>query len=215
MENILFIDTETGGFDAGKNAILTFAAVPIIQGVALLDRGREWKIADPGECNAEALAVNKIDLAKHMAEALPPADVVRDFNAWAGEWFPAKRWIQLAAHNHPFDAPFVARLWTLAGQPIRDRFVVHQLCTMSVAKWLQAAGVQYFRSMKLADVCRHYGIEVNEAELHGSLGDAKLGAQLLVKFRQEIGSAFDARVKAQADLREEQDLAQRQDGSPA
>lgn len=126
-DRLLIIDTETGGLDPRKNAILEVAGVVWErnpgQAGRILGKFR-YAVDDPdGTCEPRALEINGIDLATHGG--LPPKLVVtliEDFihavylNGvdYSSGVIPKT---VLGGHNVGFDVGFLKRLYDLADKP--------------------------------------------------------------------------------------------------
>lgn len=178
MPTLLVFDTETGGFDASRNAILSVGFVlwrdgKLVSELELLVRD------ETGVAEYQALLVNHIDLAQHNQVALEPEAAVRRFGEWLREQGVGSERIELVGHNIAFDVPFLQRLWRLAGEDMAYRWRFHHLrrCTMVMATVMRDAGLLPVPDVQLSTVARHFGLQP-EGELHSALTDARLTARL-------------------------------------
>ena len=96
----IIIDTETGGFDPAKNALLSVAAVDSMDNeafTAIIRPNPEWV------CEPDALAKNGFTLEFLEKNGRPERDVMQDFALWLG----ARRFSVLAGCNVAFDRDFL------------------------------------------------------------------------------------------------------------
>ena len=97
---LIVIDTETGGFDASKNALLSVAAVDSSDNeafTAIIKPNPEWI------CEPEALAKNGFTLDFLEKNGRPERDVIQDLALWLG----TRRFSVLAGCNVAFDRDFL------------------------------------------------------------------------------------------------------------
>lgn len=97
---LIVIDTETGGFDPSKNALLSVAAVDSIDNeafIAIIKPNPEW-IIEP-----DALAKNGFTLDFLEKNGRPERDVMQDLALWLG----TRRFSVLAGCNVGFDRDFL------------------------------------------------------------------------------------------------------------
>jgi DNA polymerase III subunit epsilon len=181
--HIVVIDTETGGLDCARHSLLSLAAVLLEDG-GIAD-SREWLVREPDgllNVEAEALAVNQIDLTQHLAVALHPAQVAAELAAFIPRPYRVyKGRALLAGHNVGFDYGFLVRLARLAGDPgFADRHFHHRMLdTASIMHFLQLRGELPANPGGLGRACRYFGIEHHGA--HTALGDARATALLLAR----------------------------------
>ena len=184
---VVFIDTETGGLDASKNSILSFAAVILHNGS--ISDSMYCLVREP-EINAEpsAMAINKLDLEVVATEGLTPAEAV----------FKLKNFLlrndirskaQFAAHNAPFDIAFTKRMFSLAGESYDKVFSYRPLCTQTGALLLELAGRISLPggSASLDNLVKFFKVDLDRTAGHNALNDAIAGAKVLVKELELIG----------------------------
>jgi DNA polymerase III epsilon subunit-like protein len=97
---LIVIDTETGGFDPSKNALLSVAAVDSIDNeafTAIIRPNPEWL------CEPDALAKNGFTLDFLEKNGRPERDVMQDLALWLGQ----RRYSVLAGCNVAFDRDFL------------------------------------------------------------------------------------------------------------
>jgi len=184
-------DTETGGFNAAANALLSLGLVLWRDGV--LASELEVLVNDQGLCEPQALRVNGINLEEHLKVALLPVDAVPVVQKWLGDnGISAWDEVELVAHNIGFDVPFLERFWNLGGGQFRARFSHQRRCTMVLATMMRDAGVLPVSDFRLKTVMSYLNIPV-EGRLHSALTDARGAArvytELLRLLRREDGNA--------------------------
>jgi len=97
---LIVIDTETGGFDPSKNALLSVAAVDSLDNeafTAIIKPNPEWL------CEPEALAKNGFTLDFLEKNGRPELDVMQDLALWLG----TRRFSVMAGCNVAFDRDFL------------------------------------------------------------------------------------------------------------
>lgn len=102
---LIVIDTETGGFDPSRHALLSVAAVDSIDNesfMAIIKPHPEWI------CEPEALAKNGFTMDFLTKNGRPERDVIQDFALWLG----TRRFSVLAGCNVAFDLGFLREAFT-------------------------------------------------------------------------------------------------------
>jgi len=97
---LIVIDTETGGFDASKNALLSVAAVDSLDNeafTAIIKPNPEWI------CEPKALEKNGFTLDFLEKNGRPERDVIQDLALWLG----TRRFSVMAGCNVAFDLGFL------------------------------------------------------------------------------------------------------------
>ena len=173
---MLVIDTETGGLDPSRNAILSLAAVVYNDGP---EESIHLLINDPeGTMHIEALEVNGISQEKVAAEGISPREAVNRLRALLNKNGMHGK-VVLAGHNLPFDIGFLCRLFNLAGVSYDSMFRYGGLDTKSLALALEAAGRIRPLSSSLAHTAAALGL--NSWREHDALEDALATARVLRK----------------------------------
>jgi DNA polymerase III epsilon subunit-like protein len=207
MSKLVFIDIETGGLDSARHPIIQIAAIAFDTETAVECPGGnfECKVKFREElCDPEALALRY--KPEDWTGALAPAVANDRLSKFLREHATVERVskaghpylvAQLAGHNAAgFDVPFLRRWYERLNTedqqrkcPRPPRFFpasFHVLDTMHLALWkyggrTSAAGAQYPKSYKLADLCAHVGVELPEAQAHDALADVLATARLAWK----------------------------------
>ena len=175
----LVFDTETGGFNASTNALLSL-------GLVLWDSGQlvselEVLVNDQGLVEPSALAVNGINLEEHLKVAQLPVDAVPVVQRWLRDnGIPTWEKVELVAHNIGFDVPFLEKFWNLGGGQFRTRFSYQRRCTMVLATMMKDAGILPVADFRLGTLMAYLNIPV-EGRLHSALTDARGAARVYAK----------------------------------
>lgn len=184
MNNVIVLDTETGGLNPYTDALLTVG----LSGP--FDCSLELPVLDFGRCLPEAMAVNKIDLMLHREKALPPIQVLREIedfirkvrNMTVSESAPEGEKLYIAGHNVHFDLAFLRRLVNLAHptNPDLPRWLGGRTIDTHTLLWAQHARGDLPSAATSSDgAFRHFKIDVEAHERHTALGDAKATRRLL------------------------------------
>lgn len=168
---LLVLDTETGGLDPVRHALLSIGLVDWQDGAVL--RTQEILVDPEGlECDPKALEVNQIDLDTHCAYSVPRAHAakqIQDFCAPMG-----RPWV--AGHNVFFDIGFIRRLFP---PDVLRRTLSHRMLdTMQVLGFLGHAGLIPPGIAKLDQAMTHFGLTLPADKRHTALADALVTAEL-------------------------------------
>jgi DNA polymerase III epsilon subunit-like protein len=142
----LFMDTETGGLTP-KQSLLTVSCIVVDKDFHVMPIGND----NPGlylrikhdqySLSAGALAVNKIDLVDHNANAITVQDaqyLLRKF-IQRGTEITGKRRLVPAGHNVSFDVQFL-RAYLLSDQDWDQYFTYPAFDTAAIARFFNAVG---------------------------------------------------------------------------
>ncbi len=194
-DRLLIFDTETGGLDAETNALLEIGGVVWQRnpdgGPGLILGKFRHAVYDPdGVVEAEALAINKIDMATHKGlEPKVVLGMIQDFINTVyyenGAYKPeADFGVVNGGHNTQFDVDFLQRLFLLSGLTVKGRdsdyekmFSHRLLDTCGIVRYLVLAGVLPLKGASSKDAFEYYGIYPENA--HSALADAEATAKLL------------------------------------
>ncbi len=168
----LFVDTETGGLDPAKHSLLSMAFVLGDEGDVRHSLELFLK-HDAYVVDGASMAVNRIDLAKHHAEAMDGGTLMAVLDVFLDQFFPCKKEpIFLVGHNVAFDRDFLKAFWTRMGRDFEARFSHRLIDTHSLAAGLRDAGRLPVESLSSTALFAHFGIHVSEEKRHTALGDA-------------------------------------------
>jgi DNA polymerase III epsilon subunit-like protein len=177
-ENIVFIDTETGGLDPRVHSLLSIGLVRWEDSV--ITKTKEILIND-GKLNVTdaALAINKIDLNRLKIKAISQTEAIQEillFIEWAGS---QQDKITLAGHNVGFDIKFIRNLFESQNYNFDDYFSHRSIDTSSILHYFYLTGKLDTKIVGSSDAFKHFEIEVRGR--HTALGDAIATAELFTK----------------------------------
>lgn len=165
--NLCFLDTETGGLDPDRHALLEVGIVKVnfqLEVVAEFESfvcPPEMMIVEPS-----ALGVNKLDLGEVRTKGLKEAELVKGLA-------PFMAGTVVVGHNVAFDWAFLRALFSRAGAPLPN-VSYHRVDTVSLAWPLLLSGA--VPKINLKALCEYFGVS-NEGE-HRALADARRTLQV-------------------------------------
>ena len=177
-DQILFMDTETGGLDPVNYSLLSVGLVV----------WRECQIHDTEEilindgklrATEEALGINKIDLEDHRLHAISSPEAIQTIIRFIKRNFDTSTKITLAGHNIGFDISFVRHLFDTQDYTFGDYFSHRSIDTSSILSYLFLAGKLDRKIVGSEEAFSHFGIEVHGR--HTALGDAIATAELFTR----------------------------------
>lgn len=189
MDNLLVLDTETGGLDSHIQSILSVGGVVINEKLDVVSEFEIYVKEEDIIAEPRALAINKIDLHWLRANGRSPIDTVMEMRKFFDKHFKPGEKIPLVGHNIEFDVNFVKRLYRKAGQGLlgyEETFSHRTLDTAGIIRFLSLAGRIALTSSAADNAFKHYGIEISDQDRHTALGDAKATATLLKNLVEEI-----------------------------
>lgn len=182
MTKFLVVDTETGGVDPATQSLLSV-------GLVVWDTGRlgaQLEILvgeDPLVATPEAMAVNRIDIDRHMARAVAPKIAVAQIERFVAAHFAntlkAGEKVVLAGHNIGFDVGFLKRLYRLADAPFDSRFSHRSVDTASIMRFLHLCGLAPAAATTSDGAFAFLEVTPEAADRHTALADARATARLL------------------------------------
>jgi DNA polymerase III epsilon subunit-like protein len=167
--NILFIDTETGGIDPKQSSLLSIGLAvwsnkKIISTKELLIKHDIFKFTP------QALKINKIDLSSFMEEALEPKQVVNELLNFLESNFDLTTPITLGGHNTNFDINFLKYFLNKYNIKFDKLFSHRFIDTASILKFLYYAG-KIKEDLSSSDKAfKFFNIDIQNR--HSALGDA-------------------------------------------
>lgn len=200
MARLFVIDTETGGIDPQTHSILSFAGVVWADGKVQAEF--DVQIAEPlFSVTAQAMQINRINLADHAATAVAPAVAAKRLETFLRKHFREElksgAKVALAGHNVGFDIGFLKRLCRLGEVSFEQMFSHRSLDTSSVLRFMALAGRADLGGAGLEEALQRFGIDVPEPLRHTALGDARATAALLselIKVDREAAKLRQAKV---------------------
>ncbi len=128
-----------------------------------------------------SMAVNKIDLKKHLKEALPPEDTVKEINKYLDGFENVlsddEGKVVPIGHNIYFDVDFLKRLFKQAGIPYMNYFSHRTIDTATLIRFFNLTGKLELDSASLASACKYLGIK--NTRKHNAFSDAVATAKVL------------------------------------
>jgi DNA polymerase III subunit epsilon len=183
----LVVDTETTGFKAGHDRILSLAAVEVRRGQIAARRTAEWLIFQPGVRVTDAVAVHGI-LPAETAAGEPEAAVL-------GELLALLPGAVLVGHHVHFDATMLDEaLRRCFRTGLRNPLLDTGTLAMQVLEAFARTGYPGQRAPTLDEVCAHLGISMMDRHTAG--GDAFTTAELFLilcaRLRRQLGRPIRA-----------------------
>lgn len=183
LDNIVVIDTETGGTDPAVHSLLSIALVMVRPPPAIAEAGGDrlsFYVEEPVlSVTPKAMSINQIDLRVWPPKkAQPPRDVCWSIGIFLGMRYSSERPVILCGHNVAFDVGFLKRLYRLAGIDYPSTFSFRTIDTHTLMWALGTAGKMPMCS-SLDEGLAHFNIEVPEGARHTALGDALATKSLL------------------------------------
>lgn len=179
MRKFVVIDTETGGFNAGSDALLSVGLALFVDGAHV--ESREFYVCDGRPANPEALKINGIDMAVVKRVGVSPKDALAYIRMMTSAWGVAQP--MLVAHNAPFDRRFLEQLVKDAGARWFDVFDGRMIDSVAVCAALSLTdGAPVFPDFKLGTCCSVLGVDMSDIEgkAHGARFDAVSAGRVLV-----------------------------------
>lgn len=175
LDDIVVIDTETGGLDPAEHSLLTLALV------TGRDTDRmEITIAEPDiRVTQRSLEITRLDPKVIAETGLTPAAACDAIEAFLEKNAPGRDWL-LCGHNITFDVNFLKRLYRLAGREYPRRLGHRTVDTHALIWALSAAGK--LPPLKGSDEAfRHFQLEPPAELRHTALGDAVATRDMLAR----------------------------------
>jgi len=182
----LFLDTETGGLDARVHSLLSLGLV-VGDGSRIANTLEILVKHEPYVVSGGGMKVNRIDLARHDAQALAPAQALAVLDIFLDQHFPHRcQPVILAGHNVGFDLAFLKAFLEGQGHALEPRFSHRVVDTHSLAAGLRDAGRLPLANLSSTALFDHFGIQVPEDRRHTALGDALATFELYWKLVERM-----------------------------
>lgn len=183
QRKMIGFDTETTGPDPEQARVVTASLIVIEPG---RDPVCHSFLVDPGvKIPQEAIDIHKVTNEQARAEGMPPHAALTMIGQLFDEhWTPE---VPLVAYNGRYDLTLYSRERVrngLADLDLTDRHVVDPLTIDRHADRFRKG------SRKLADVCRHYHVELLDAHTSDAdtLATLRLAYQLARRYPREVGT---------------------------
>jgi DNA polymerase III epsilon subunit-like protein len=176
----LWMDTETGGFNAEKHSLLTIA-LAVYDSENVIDI-KEWKIKHKDYLiTADSLTHNKIDIIEHHKVAKEKEVVVKEIIEFIKINFSEER-PALGGQNIKFDIGFVDKLFKDCKE-YWNKYVSHRtIDTCEITRFMFYSGKITEDVAALDKAIKYFDIEVDGR--HTSSGDILATIKLFEKLRE-------------------------------
>ncbi|MCB9545726.1 MAG: 3'-5' exonuclease [Myxococcales bacterium] len=174
LDNLVIIDTETGGLDPTVHSLLSI-------GLVTFDGARRTEIfvREPEiSTHPRSMKVNGIDLDFIAAHGLSPEDTCDRVEAFF-DAVPGRRPVMLAGHNIAFDLAYMRRIYRLAGRTPPAEFTHRSVDTHALLWALAAAGRLPPETTTSDGAFQYFNVSPPEELRHTALGDAVATRDLL------------------------------------
>ena len=172
---ILWMDTETGGLEAGYHEMLTIAGIVEIDKEIVNEFHFKIKPKYPDRLEPAALEYNNLTEAQVVAFE-DPFNVFYKLKKIFVKYGLRYDKLICAGHNVGFDRRFLNAFFEEQGYKQLHYYLdYHSLDTMSVAAWLRYVGKLDIKNLKLSSLCQHFGIDF---EAHDALEDIRATREL-------------------------------------
>jgi len=179
QQKIFSVDTETGGFNPEKDAILSIALIDI-------DTKASFTYLTYNETlsiSLDALKVNKIDISQHKKQALSELDVVKGMiRVFEANTISGQK-PMLFGQNINFDIGFLKELFKRTGHNLYKYIHYKHLDLQSINWFLQYSGVVETLPFKLEKLIEKFKIPV---KAHTADGDAFANIVVLDIFKEVV-----------------------------
>ncbi len=173
--NVLFVDTETGGVDPKETSLLSIGLV-IWHNKKIVDKKEILLKEDIIKITPEAFKINKIDLNEITEKGRCSKDAINDILEFSKNHFSSKSLIPLGGHNTNFDANFIKYLFRNSNMNFNKYFSYRYIDTASILKYLFLAKKLDRELSSLGEAIDYFNISVNKR--HSALEDALATAKL-------------------------------------
>ena len=186
MNEIVFFDLETGGFNPNKHAIIQIAAIAVDASTFETTGEFECKVQFPhSAADPEALKANNYDADVWATEAIHPDKAAPAFSTFLSDHATVpmvskagKDYVvaQGAAHNAKFDASFIQAWYRRRNAFLSMSFNV--LCTYQLAAWHYLNRDDAPENLNLETLAFHLKIWDSKDKYHDAMQDVKTTVQI-------------------------------------
>jgi len=194
-------DTETTGVDVGSDRIVSAAAIEFRDGIEV--SAQEWLIKVDVEIPQAASAVHGITNEVSQSQGLDQLDALASIRE-----FLVSHQLPVVCFNSQFDRSILDSNLERAGlEPLSGVF---EICPYVIDKQMDKF-VKGKAQRRLQPTVARYGLELNEADWHGALADARITGLLLqaqqVRYPNLFTDQPDELAESVSLWREEQDAS--------
>ena len=181
-QNVIVLDTETGGLDPLVHSILSAGLVSADGAHKMEIFIREPEIVS----NPRSMAVNGLDLDEIRAVGLEPKEACEALDAFVESVARGGR-VMTVGHNIAFDIAFLRRLYRLADRDLPQYFS-HRTVDTHTLMWALVAQGKLPASVKGSDSAfAHFGVSPPPETRHTALADAEATRLLLGELLALVG----------------------------
>lgn len=175
---ILYCDTETGGLDAKKHALIQIAGILVENGKEIDSFDLEMSPYKDQTVTPEALAIN--GYAPTDIVGLPePAEQFKKLYSFLDKYSNEKMFI--AGYNIQFDIDFIIEFFNRnnAKKVFFNMFYLPGIDVMQLALFKLLKNRSMMENFKQGTVAKELGIDFKETELHDAMNDIKLTREIM------------------------------------
>lgn len=181
--NLVIIDTETGGLSPREHSLLTIGMVFVKDGE--IRHKKEWFVKhDVYNVSAKAMEINGINLVEHDRKAQPIEDIRKEFHRIMEEIYPISK-PSVVGHNISFDIGFVHEQFM--EKRIFEGYVTHRnIDTAGIARFLIDAGIIKMTKADLTSLIKYYLDGSPSEDRHTALYDAEKTYEIYKRMMAEL-----------------------------
>lgn len=183
---LVFVDVEVAGAEITR-PVIQVAAIATGNNVEVLETFEAKLKFDERLADPRSLTRTRYSRATWAAEAQSATAVAREFGRFlrrhtvlhrAAANGRNYRVAQLAAHNAPFDGPFLKTWFERVGAYFPGHYRI--LCTMQRAQWLFQEHPEWRRpsDYKLGTLCKYFGVWLPPDQAHTALADVRATVEI-------------------------------------
>lgn len=184
---LLFIDTETGGIDPQKHALLSIGLVVWESGV-IIDSKEIFIKQGNKSITQKSLSINKIDCVKHNKQAVTPITAIKNILSFIKVHFGDEK-VTCAGHNVSFDVSFIKQMFKNNHRSFDNYFSYRLIDTSSILSFLYLANMVPYQINSSSKAFDYFGISVNGR--HTAIGDAIATVELFEKLLSAMQNTTD------------------------
>jgi DNA polymerase III epsilon subunit-like protein len=200
LQKTVYFDIESGGLNPKRHPIIQIAAIAVTDHLEPIEAFEAKLRFDERNANRNSLRKNHYHPGVWAKKALEPREAAKEF----GEFLRRHATItllsssgkpyqvaQLAAHNASFDGAFLQAWYERLDTFLPARRQV--LCTLQRAMWFfnENPNEPPPTDLKLATLCRHFGVGFHAATAHDALADVSVTVRLCQEMRRRT-HGFDS-----------------------
>lgn len=191
INKLFWFDTETTGVDCRQNSMVQLGAIIEIDGIIqeeieLLFRPLPGRIIAP-----KALEINgrtEAELMEFPDASIGIAALKKKLSKYVNKFDKNDKFVQVG-FNVMFDCDFLRQTWVAAGDqygPGSYMFNCPWDVRSDVAKLICRTGLR-LKNYKLETICKHFGIEIDNA--HDALADVRATRELALFAEEQLRKA--------------------------